>query len=581
MSYLALYRKYRPQTFEEVVGQNKIIKILENSINNNMVSHAYLFSGPRGTGKTTTAKLIAKLINCENRNGLQPCDKCESCISYNNKNNPDIIEIDAASNNGVDEIREIKEKVDLMPSISKYKVYIIDEVHMLSIGAFNALLKTLEEPPKHVIFILATTEFYKVPETIVSRCQCFNFERIEDFDIVKRLKDIVDTENLKVSIDVLKLIAEYSDGGLRDAINMLDKLICSSDDVTVDDFYEIRGLTKKEDLEQIIRDIKDNNIKDLFDKIDDLNKKGKNLTLFSEELMVYLKDMLIRSVEGKNELLTPIEIYKSIDIINETTISMKNSSFPKIILEVGLIKIIDNIKGISNNLIYGEQFNEKQEPAITKPIVKQQENSKNQDVEEEIVKPINLIKEKQVYVEDGIIKFEEAKEIEEKINKLTEKLEKNRKIRINNTFATADKNILETLKSNWNKINDYSFDDNYQQICSYLIDGNLKVAGENYAIISVRYSSILKNALVNLEKIEELFEKVMRHQYNIAFILEEEWDKLREKYILDLKKGIKYELKTEQDIDYNNDTSKFETVEKSDIVKTAEDLFGNDCLEIK
>ena len=581
MSYLALYRKYRPQTFEEVVGQNKIIKILENSINNNMVSHAYLFSGPRGTGKTTTAKLIAKLINCENRNGLEPCDKCESCISYNNKNNTDIIEIDAASNNGVDEIREIKEKVDLMPSISKYKVYIIDEVHMLSIGAFNALLKTLEEPPKHVIFILATTEFYKVPETIVSRCQCFSFERIEDFDIIRRLKDIVEKENLNVSLDVLKLISEYSDGGLRDAINMLDKLICSSDEVTVDDFYEARGLTKKDDLEQIVQDIKDNNIRNLFDKIDDLNKKGKNLTLFSEELMVYLKDMLISAVEGSNQILTTTEIYKAIDIINETTISMKNSSFPKIILEVGLIKIIDNIRSNNNKIKYVEVNNETNVKTDIKPIVKKEENPVISETKEELVTPINLIKEKQVYVEDGMIKFEEAKEIEEKINKLTEKIENNRQIRINNTFATADKNILETLKLNWGQISNYSFDNNYSQVCSYLIDGSIKVAGNDYVTISVLYSSVLKNALINIEKIEELFEIVMNHHYNIAFILEEEWSKLKEKYINDIKKGIKYELKTEQDIDYNEDTNKLEIAEKSDIVKTAEDLFGNDCLEIK
>ncbi len=575
MSYLALYRKYRPQTFEEVVGQNKIIKVLENSINNDMVSHAYLFSGPRGTGKTTTAKLIAKLINCENRSGLNPCNECESCVSFNNKNNPDIIEIDAASNNGVDEIREIKEKVDLMPAISKYKVYIIDEVHMLSIGAFNALLKTLEEPPKHVIFILATTEFYKVPETIVSRCQCFSFERIEEFNIVKKLKEIVEKEKINVPISVLELIAEYSDGGLRDAINMLDKLICSSDEITEDDFYEIRGLTKKEDLEKIVLDIKENKIKELFDRIDELNKKGKNLIIFSEELMSYFKDLLIKIVSGENEILTKNEIYQSIDIINETINNMKNSSFPKIILEVGLLKIMDSLKNKEDNI-------EKTKKETTN-VNNIEKNNTVSDLnkEEEIAKPINLIKEKSIYVEDGKIKFEEAKEIKEKITKLTEQIEKNRKIRINNTFATADKNILETMKINWNLINNYSIDKKYASVCSYLIDGNLKVAGNDYIIVSLLYSSLLKNALVNIEKIEELLEKVMNHHYKIAFILEDEWIKLKEEYIENLKSGKKYELQEEENIDYNNEENKLISKEKSEIVQEAEDLFGNDIIEIK
>ncbi len=573
MSYLALYRKYRPQTFEEVVGQNKIKKVLENSINNDMVSHAYLFSGPRGTGKTTTAKLIAKLVNCENREGLNPCNKCESCVTFNNKNNPDIIEIDAASNNGVDEIREIKEKVDLMPSISKYKVYIIDEVHMLSIGAFNALLKTLEEPPKHVIFILATTEFYKVPETIVSRCQCFSFERIEEIDIVKKLKEIVEKERIDVSLNVLKLIAEYSDGGLRDAINLLDKLICSSDKITENDFYEIKGLTKKDDLEKIILDIKNHKIKELFDKIDELNKQGKNLVLFSEELMTYLKDQLIKSVSGDNIMLSNKQIYQSIDIINNTINSMKNSSFPKIMLEVGLLKIIDLMNEEKSNL--NDAVND------NKTSLKEKKEQEEVEKDTEIAKPINLIKEKNIYVEDGKIKFEEAKEIEEKINKLTEQIEKNRKIRINNTFATADKNILETLKLNWNLISNYSIDKNYSSVCSYLIDGKLKAAGKDYIIVSLLYSSLLKNALVNIEKIEKLLEKVMNHHYNIAFILEEEWSNLKEEYIENIKMGQKYELKEESNIDYNNDTNNLFVTEKSDIVKEAEDLFGNDIIEIK
>ena len=224
MEYLALYRKYRPTKFSDVVSQESILKILTNSIKEGKISHAYLFSGPRGTGKTTIAKLLAKTVNCLNLNDdLTTCGKCENCLDILN-NSSDIIEIDAASNNGVDEIRELKSKINLVPSKLKYKVYIIDEVHMLSISAFNALLKTLEEPPSHVIFILATTEFYKVPATIVSRCQCLSFTRIKTSSIEARLKEIANLEKIPITDEAIHEIAVYSDGGMRDALGMLDKI---------------------------------------------------------------------------------------------------------------------------------------------------------------------------------------------------------------------------------------------------------------------------------------------------------------------------------------------------------------------
>ena len=213
MSYQALYRKYRPSTLEDVMGQDIVTKILKNAIQNHKVCHAYMFSGPRGIGKTTIAKLLAKAVNCLNPHDGDSCEKCENCLSINSGFNADIIEIDAASNNGVDEIREIKSKINLVPNQLKYKVYIIDEVHMLSIGAFNALLKTLEEPPEHIIFILATTDLHKVPSTIVSRCQCFEFHRIQNEDIIKRLEYICKKEKIIVDKKVLENIAQLSDGG--------------------------------------------------------------------------------------------------------------------------------------------------------------------------------------------------------------------------------------------------------------------------------------------------------------------------------------------------------------------------------
>ena len=258
MSYLALYRKYRPIDFDSVYGQEEVVTVIHNAIVNNKISHAYLFSGPRGTGKTTIAKIIARLVNCEHLIDSKPCGKCYNCVNFNNSN--DVVEIDAASNNGVDEIRELRDKINLVPSNSKYKVYIIDEVHMLTNQAFNALLKTLEEPPSHVIFILATTEPSKIPLTIASRCQKFRFSKISDDKIVDRLREIAKMENIEVTDDALYEIARISDGGMRDSINLLDQLVsyCNSK-ITVEDVYAVNGSVSYNDLFLLLNNILSNN----------------------------------------------------------------------------------------------------------------------------------------------------------------------------------------------------------------------------------------------------------------------------------------------------------------------------------
>ena len=296
MEYLALYRKYRPSYLDEMVGQSEIRKIIASSIKNGTISHAYLFSGPRGTGKTTTAKIMAKMVNCENLQNDTPCNECASCLSVNSGS--DIIEIDAASNNGVDEIRDLREKANLVPSVCKYKVYIIDEVHMLTNQAFNALLKTLEEPPKHVIFILATTEYYKIPLTITSRCQKFQFNKIEDVDIVKKLREIADKENISISDDALYEIAKISDGGMRDSINFLDQLRSfSHENITLEDVYEVCGNVSLLEISNFLSNLKNNCLEEITMFLENLNSNGKNYGKFLDDVMLFLKDLILYKIE--------------------------------------------------------------------------------------------------------------------------------------------------------------------------------------------------------------------------------------------------------------------------------------------
>lgn len=551
MSYLALYRKYRPQTFEEVVGQQYVTKILKNTIDRNMTSHAYLFSGPRGTGKTTIAKLIAKLLNCESPINDIPCEKCPSCIAFNEKNHPDIIEMDAASNNGVDEIREIRDKVTLMPSISKYKVYIIDEVHMLSIGAFNALLKTLEEPPQHVIFILATTELYKVPATIISRCQCFNFEKISEEDIVKKLKYIVEKENIKVEEEVLNLIAKYSDGGLRDAINLLDKLACCSTNITIDDFYEIKGIVKEEELFDIVSALVNGNTKEALEKLDYLGKKGKNLILFATELIEYLKNMLI---SNNTYELDKDKIFEMIDILNDTVNNMKNSCYQKVLLEVAFLKVENLLKNIE--IVDNEEKAVKKEELQEKPKEKQKEDINN-----------NVEKENEI-----------------EANKSNEQIFEINKIRINNALALANKNLLEDLKICWVNLSDYLYNKEFGSVVSFLIDGNVRVVGEKDVIISFKYDSTLENALLNISKIESLIYLIVNKNYKVSVVLDDEWEQIKNKFILDKKNGITYTYKEEFVLEKTQENEKYDKIESKEApesLKDAVDLFGQDFVEIQ
>ena len=294
MIYQALYRKYRPKTFDEVCGQTIVVQTLKNAIKNNKLTHAYLFIGPRGTGKTSIAKIFAKTINCEEKKDGISCEKCNICTVSNNNENVDIIEMDAASNNGVDEIREIKNHVSLMPTFSKYKIYIIDEVHMLSMGAFNALLKTLEEPPKHVIFVLATTEPQKVPLTIISRCQCFEFKSISKKLMTEKIQEICKNENISIDEQAINEICNCSNGGLRDAIGLLDQLNSFKEDlITVEDVLLLNGRINKDQIVNLFEKISKNELNEIIILSDKFEEEGKDYNYICEDIINYLKTELI------------------------------------------------------------------------------------------------------------------------------------------------------------------------------------------------------------------------------------------------------------------------------------------------
>lgn len=318
MAYKALYRMYRPQTFEEVVGQQHIVVTLKNAIKTNKLSHAYLFSGPRGTGKTSVAKILGKAINCTS-NDEKPCERCASCLSISKGNHPDIIEIDAASNNGVDEIRELIDKVKYAPLELKTKVYIIDEVHMLTTGAFNALLKTLEEPPSHVIFILATTEPHKVIPTIISRCQRFDFTKVSNSDIETRLDSILKEEEINVDAGVTRLVSQLADGGMRDALSILEQIIAySGEKITVDDVYKVYGLTTSQEKIALLRTISNSQVKEILQFLKEISIKSHDIKKLTVDLIDCLKDGLIYHFTQSTENLT---------VLNEDEAKQLNSFF--------------------------------------------------------------------------------------------------------------------------------------------------------------------------------------------------------------------------------------------------------------
>ena len=551
MEYLALYRKYRPQSFKDVVDQEGIIKILTNSIKENKISHAYLFSGPRGTGKTTVAKLLAKAINCLNLNAdFSICHKCENCYDIDN-NSSDIIEIDAASNNGIEEIRELKSKINLVPSKLKYKVYIIDEVHMLSISAFNALLKTIEEPPTHVVFILATTEFYKVPSTIVSRCQCLTFTKVSQKGMLKKLKEIATLEKINITDEALEELITYADGGLRDALSMLDKLASYSlKEITLSDFLRINGLISKSDLNEFIRVILKKDNHEMLEKISKFSEQGLDYLKLVELILERLRDLMIEYYKNTNQEFDPKELYQLIFVFNEIYKLLKETVNRKIIFEVKLLAFMNFPDYLDN-----KNDSLKTTSIISQEISKNKKNEQTKQKNEGNKKTISDLGIRNYFINEKI-----------------------KLIRIKNTFAMASKTLKNIAITKWDDLTNYIVDTSYKEVAGYLKDTEIGVVSDENILLVSKYETIIEKIYSSLKLCEELVTKIINKPYKLVIITTEEFNKEVNEYKQHINEEnyYQYQEETEEILIYKEDNLCY-----GNLVDKAITAFGKDCIEIK
>ena len=491
MAYKALYRTYRPQTFEEVAGQQHIVKTLKNALASGKIAHAYLFAGPRGTGKTTMAKLFAKALNCEHGIGCQ-CNECQNCKAIIDGSHPDVLELDAASNNGVDEIRDLIDKVKYGTILGRYKVYIIDEVHMLSTGAFNALLKTLEEPPEHVIFILATTEPHKILPTILSRCQRYDFEKVSDHDIKERIRVVLEEENVPFNEKAINLIIKLADGGMRDALSILEKVLAfSGDSLNEEDVFKMFSLESTDEKINLIKSILNKDVKDVLNRLNNYISRGTDIKRLTDDLLSILKDVLIYNSsynasyleildeEEANRLCAIIDndtALKMIDVLMGAIKDYKNVTSITPLFEITLLKLCsiknnENSQKIEQKPVISPQKQEfvaKPAPVVeeVKPVA---EPVKQEPVKEDISAPINEVK-----LNDSVIYLKEA-EGEDSFQ-----IDDDLMIKI---MVTAKKEIKAELIDGWKNIKKYITHPVLGKAASLLIDGHPLVASNKIVIV--------------------------------------------------------------------------------------------------
>lgn len=560
MSYQALYRVWRPQQFEDVIGQEHITRTLQNALLKNKSSHAYLFTGPRGTGKTSAAKIIAKAINCEKAPVAEPCNECSACRGVTDGSVSDVIEIDAASNNGVDEIRDIRDKVKYAPSAVQYKVYIIDEVHMLSTGAFNALLKTLEEPPKHVLFILATTEPHKIPLTIISRCQRFDFRRIPNSAIIKRLEKITDAIAADVDETALKMVAQASEGGMRDALSLLDQALSYSDErVTLDDVLAITGAVSVQFLSEVASSVAKRDVVTALGAVENLLQQGKDPARFLEDLIYYYRDMLLYQTSpqleevmeraGADESLKKLAgttekstIYHIIETLNKSQQEMKWTNHPRIFLELSLVKLCQE----------GDVQQTKQTIQPDETLLHRIESLENE---------LNQLKQQRPAPQS---EPQAQPEQRKSFKPSSMKVETGR---IQSLLKQASKQDLQRLKSKWPDVMERL---RQQKISAHacLIDSQPVACSKDTFLLAFKYE--IHCQMVNDNKnsardiVENIIQEVSGDRLTMLTVPLDEWKKLKEDYIQKQRKETPDEEETEDPL-----------------IAQAEKIVGPDLIEIK
>ncbi len=564
MDYQALYRMYRPQSFDDVVGQTHVTKTLRNAISKGKQSHAYIFSGPRGTGKTSIAKVFAKAINCLNSDDGEPCNECEICRGITQGTNSDVIEIDAASNNGVDEIRNIRDKVKYAPSESKYKVYIIDEVHMLTTGAFNALLKTLEEPPAHAIFILATTEPHKIPPTIISRAQRFDFKAISMDQIVDRLKFVADSQSLDYDEAALEFIAKASEGGMRDALSIMDQAIAFGEEkLTLQDALNVTGSVDEAALNELFKDVVNGDVKAAFGRYHHFISEGKEVNRLINDMIYFVRDTIMNKTSNETiefDALIDFELdmlYRMIDIINDTLVSIRFSVNQNVHFEVLLVKLAEMIKAQPQTV----------QNVATTTVATEPDNDVLFQRMEQLENELKTLKAQ------GVPNGGQTQQPKKPTRTVQRSKNAFSMQQIAKVLDKANKEDIKLLKDHWQEVIDHAKSNDKKSLVSLLQNSEPVAASEDHVL--VKFEEEIHCEIVNKDdekrnNIESVVCNIVDKSVKVVGVPSDQWLRVRAEYLQNRNSNG----------DNSSESGEEHQPKQVDVAQKAKDLFGEETVHM-